>query len=831
MKDYGTVRVSVIIPFNKGDEFLTDCLNSLSAQEYTDYEAIIIADHYEGDIRKLIAPFEDKINIKLLELNGEKCGVAAARNAGLDEARGEFVYFLDADDYIFQDAIRTMVETSDDTNEDMVYGKKHFTYFRRDVFLPIYIEKREALIAQKYLENGGTPAGMDDIYSETSFDADSDSDSDNDDTDDDEDSEDMGSGESEDMGDDENDPEDGDEESCASGKVSIYDRFPRLKDFDTQEEKDQWLVRHYNRARRKAVKRLIYKKKRFRNISILHMLIRRSVIEELQLRFDENMKYYSDLPFLAALLNKEDLHIRKRFASHYIKRRHQDIVNHPALTQIQDEGRFDEMTRAFEKMLEISGDEGYVRRATEHQIAFYCSGYFLKKVKRSEAKRWKNERFKKMTELTQGVSDETLKKMDRWRRNAVKAVRAGDLEKSIRVITRRLIYKKLIKRLRGKNTWNRHLYVQYLKRKKVSDNVIMFETFFGKSYSDSPKYIYEYIGKNYPGKYKFVWVLDKKVDLPYGGKIIKRSGRNYMYYLATSKYFVFNVRQPQWFKKRSGQVFFETWHGTPLKRLGFDLKDVFGAAPNNKKRINTATKGWDYLLSPNEFSTGCFNTCFLFDKKKIVEYGYPRNDILHNEEGKELAVKVKEKLRLDPGKKLILYAPTWRDDECYGPGLYKFELKLELDKMKEALGDEYIVLLRTHYFIADSVDTAAYGGFAVNVSRYDDIAELYLISDILITDYSSVFFDFGGLRRPMLFYTYDLDRYRDILHGFYMDMEQEVPGPMLYTTEEVIDAIKNIDDISLKYKDRYEEFYRKYCSLEDGRAAERCVKTILGTEN
>ena len=304
-----------------------------------------------------------------------------------------------------------------------------------------------------------------------------------------------------------------------------------------------------------------------------------------------------------------------------------------------------------------------------------------------------------------------------------------------------------------------------------------------------------------------------------------------MYYLATSKYFVFNVRQPQWFKKRSGQVFFETWHGTPLKRLGFDLKDVFGAAPNNKKRINTATKGWDYLLSPNEFSTGCFNTCFLFDKKKIVEYGYPRNDILHNEEGKELAVKVKEKLRLDPGKKLILYAPTWRDDECYGPGLYKFELKLELDKMKEALGDEYIVLLRTHYFIADSVDTAAYGGFAVNVSRYDDIAELYLISDILITDYSSVFFDFGGLRRPMLFYTYDLDRYRDILHGFYMDMEQEVPGPMLYTTEEVIDAIKNIDDISLKYKDRYEEFYRKYCSLEDGRAAERCVKTILGTEN
>ena len=530
---------------------------------------------------------------------------------------------------------------------------------------------------------------------------------------------------------------------------------------------------------------------------------------------------------MATLLNDEDLHIRKRFASHYIKRKHPDIVNHPALTQIQDEGRFDEMAGTFQRLLDISGNEGDVRTASEHQIAFYCSGYFLKKVKRSEAKRWKNERFKRMTELTQNVSEETLSKEDRWRRNAVRAVKAGNLEKSIKVITRRLIYKKTIKYLKGRNVLNRHFYVRYLENKPVSENVIMFMTFFGKSYSDSPKYIYEYIAKNYPGKYEFVWVLDKKIKLPYGGKIIKRHSRKYMYYLATSRYFVFNVRQPQWFKKREGMVFFETWHGTPLKRLGFDLKDVFGAAPNNKKRISKATKGWDYLLSPNEFSTGCFNTCFLFDKKKIVEYGYPRNDILHNEEGKEIAVHVKQQLGLDPKKKIILYAPTWRDDECYGHGQYKFELKLELDKMREALGNEYTLLLRTHYFIADSIDISAYKGFAVNVSRYDDIAELYLISDILITDYSSVFFDFGGLKRPMLFYTYDLERYRDILHGFYMDMEKEVPGPMLYTTEEVIAAIKDIDSVSKEYSDKYEEFYNKYCSLEDGRASERCAKLIL----
>ncbi|MBO4510398.1 MAG: CDP-glycerol glycerophosphotransferase family protein, partial [Lachnospiraceae bacterium] len=513
--------------------------------------------------------------------------------------------------------------------------------------------------------------------------------------------------------------------------------------------------------------------------------------------------------------------------SHYIKRKHQDIVNHPALTQIQDEDRFDEMINAFKKLLEISGTEGFVRTAVEHQIAFYCSGYFLKKVKRSDAKKWRKERFKKVSELTNEIKNETLKVEDRWRRKAVLAVRDGDVEKSIKVITKRLAWKKLIKYFKGKNVLNRHMYVRYLKNKPVSDDIIMFEAFFGKGYSDSPKYIYEYIAKNYPGKYKYVWVMDKKYDLPYGGEIVERFGRKYMYYLATAKYFVFNVRQPQWFKHRDGQVFFETWHGTPLKRLAFDIEDVFGASPNYKKQIYKQSRGWDYLLSPNRFSTDCFESCFQYDREKIVEYGYPRNDILHLEESKEVARKVKEKLGIAPDKKLVLYAPTWRDDECYGHGQYKFDLKLDLDLMQKELGDGYVVLLRTHYFIADAVDTTKYGSFVVNVCRYDDIAELYLISDILITDYSSVFFDYAGLKRPMLFYTYDLEKYRDILHGFYMNMEDEVPGPMLFTTAEIVDAIKNIDEVQKKYAAKYDAFYEKYCSLEDGHAAERCVKKLL----
>ena len=512
---------------------------------------------------------------------------------------------------------------------------------------------------------------------------------------------------------------------------------------------------------------------------------------------------------------------------HYIKRKHQDIVNLPALTQIQDEGRFDELLNTYRLVFERINPEGRVRRAIEHQLVLYTSDYFMKKVKRSDAKKWRKERFAKVSELTNEIRNDTLKKEELWRRHVVKAVRKGDLEKSIKVITRRLGWRKLRRLLKGKKVLPRHMYVRYLKKKPVSQNTIMFEAFFGKAYSDSPKYIYEYIANNYPGQYKFVWVMNKKYKLPYGGKTVKRFSIRYMYYLATSRYFVFNVRQPEWFKKRKGMTFFQTWHGTPLKRLAFDIEDVFGASKTYKKQIYKQSRGWDYLLSPNPFSTQCFKSCFLYDEEKIVEYGYPRNDILHKPEGEELARKVKEDLGLPLDKKLILYAPTWRDDECYGHGQYKFELQLNLDMMKERLGDEYIVLLRTHYFIADAIDTEAYGGFAVNVCKYDDIAELYLISDILITDYSSVFFDYAGLRRPMLFFTYDLEKYRDILHGFYMDMEDEVPGPMLFTTEEVIDAIENIDEVSRRFADKYEVFYEKYCGLEDGNATEKCVKKLL----
>ena len=280
-------------------------------------------------------------------------------------------------------------------------------------------------------------------------------------------------------------------------------------------------------------------------------------------------------------------------------------------------------------------------------------------------------------------------------------------------------------------------------------------------------------------------------------------------------------------KKREGQVFLETWHGTPLKKLFFDIEEVMSANPLNKLQIYEKSRDWDYLISPNRFSTDVFESCFMFDRDKIIETGYPRNDPMHSDHIEEDMEKIKEKLNLPKDKKIILYAPTWRDDEFYGSGKYKFTLKLDLQKMQEELSDDYIVILRTHYYIADILDISEFEGFAYNFSKYPDIVDLYLVSDILITDYSSVFFDYAGLKRPMLFFTYDIAKYRDTLRGFYFDIEKEVPGPLLFTTDEIIDSIKNIDDVTVAYKEKYEQFYEKFCSLENGTSAKKVTDIVF----
>ena len=146
--------------------------------------------------------------------------------------------------------------------------------------------------------------------------------------------------------------------------------------------------------------------------------------------------------------------------------------------------------------------------------------------------------------------------------------------------------------------------------------------------------------------------------------------------------------------------------------------------------------------------------------------------------------------------------------------------------MREKLGDEFIILFRPHYFVASVFNFDKYKGFVYNASDVDDINDLYVISDILITDYSSVFFDYANLKRPMIFYMYDLDYYRDESNGFYFDVEENLPGKIVKTDDDLIDEIIRISK-EFKYDKKYEEFNKKFNYLDDGEASKRVVETVI----
>lgn len=360
---------------------------------------------------------------------------------------------------------------------------------------------------------------------------------------------------------------------------------------------------------------------------------------------------------------------------------------------------------------------------------------------------------------------------------------------------------------------------------------VVFESFLGKQYSCNPRAIYEYMLEHHP-EYDMYWSIDPRSAAVFEGKGLKTINRfsiPWLFKMTRSKYWVSNSRLPIWIPKPNHTTYLQTWHGTPLKRLAADMDEVHMPGTNTvkyKRNFLMESSRWDYLISPNRYSSEIFARAFGFEKD-MIESGYPRNDFLHNANNEETMDALKNRLDIPLDKKVILYAPTWRDNEFYAKGKYKFNLKLELDKMQEELGDEYIVLLRMHYLIAENLDITPFGGFAYDVSHHTDISELYLISDLLITDYSSVFFDYANLGRPMIFYVYDIENYRDTLRGFYFDFEAQAPGPLVKTTEDVIRHIQHPDPAS---QANFDAFYQKFCYLEDGEASKRVVEKVFKTK-
>lgn len=364
------------------------------------------------------------------------------------------------------------------------------------------------------------------------------------------------------------------------------------------------------------------------------------------------------------------------------------------------------------------------------------------------------------------------------------------------------------------------------------EGTVMFISYHGKGYSDNPRALYEFIIKDRRfDNWKFIWVAPSDNLHMYDERtiVVKYGSVRYMYYLARAKFWVINCKMPEYIDKKKGQVYLQTWHGTPLKRLAHDL-DVLNK--NNYYRSNLSyeemtrsydidVEKYDYMISPNSFTTEVFQTAFGIDKDRLIETGYPRNDILSNAT-KEQIQKIKVKYKIPQDKKVLLYAPTWRDNSYIASG-YTFELLVDFYKWREKLGEEYVVVFKPHYLISNEFDLKELEGFIYMVPSTTDISELYLITDVLITDYSSVFFDFAILNKPIYFYMYDLDEYKDELRGFYIDIYKDIPGDVFQEEETMLEEIRgNVFDYN-----RLEQFNRRFNNMEDGNATKRVIDIVF----
>jgi CDP-glycerol glycerophosphotransferase len=365
-------------------------------------------------------------------------------------------------------------------------------------------------------------------------------------------------------------------------------------------------------------------------------------------------------------------------------------------------------------------------------------------------------------------------------------------------------------------------------QRPLRHDAVFLESWHGKQFSDSPRALYDALLARGYDTSEVVWSLrNTTAPLPGDPKIAQYLSQVYYETLARSRVLAVNDALPAWFRRRPEQTVVQTWHGAPLKRIGFDISQVKFASVNYQDQLAGQVAKWTHLVSPAPFATEIMRRAFRFDGP-ILETGLPRNDIFFSSRAAEIRASVRARLGISEGTLAVLYAPTWRDDDFHGRGRYRFDMRLDLQRARGALGSDVVLLIRTHHLIADSVDLTDVQDIARSVSDWPDIQELYLASDVLITDYSSVLFDFAVTGRPIIFFAYDLEKYRDKLRGFYLDFDAITPGPVVRTSDDVIAAIGDLAGVTRQYADKYAAFRAEYNAWDDGSASERVLRELPG---
>jgi CDP-glycerol glycerophosphotransferase len=382
--------------------------------------------------------------------------------------------------------------------------------------------------------------------------------------------------------------------------------------------------------------------------------------------------------------------------------------------------------------------------------------------------------------------------------------------------------RKRLRRLRPARLLRRkafRLYYRVQRRAPVDPDLAVFAAYWYRGYACNPRAIYEKLRELVPSA-RGVWIVEPRHASSFPSEVphVLAWTREYYRLLARAKYFVNNVNFPNDVVKRPGTIHVQTYHGTPLKTMGLDLRKAATASKRmNFARLVERTARWDYIVSSNPFSTTIWHRVTP-GNYETLEVGYPRNDVLVNASAEDVA-RARAELGIPAGKQAVLFAPTHREyRKDYVP-------PADVHRVAEDLGDGFVILMRAHYFYAGRAARNGADGRVVDVSAHPSIEELCLAADVLVTDYSSLMFDYGVLDRPIVIHAPDWDEYSR-LRGTYFDLLAEPPGVVTTTDDELVEAFRSGAVGGEEAARLRAAFREKFCALEDGRASERVVRRV-----
>ncbi len=346
------------------------------------------------------------------------------------------------------------------------------------------------------------------------------------------------------------------------------------------------------------------------------------------------------------------------------------------------------------------------------------------------------------------------------------------------------------------------------------DRMILFVSFGGKKFDDSPRAIYEQmIGDARFQGFRFVWAFRNPglFDVPEATKVRIDS---FAYYKAALKARVWvtnnSVTRGLTFKGKN-TFYYNSWHGSAIKKIGADI-------PQSTKSFKEKGGAMiDVMAAQSQYDVDVFSRVFNMDKGYFRLTGLPRNDSLARYTQAEYST-LRKKLKIEEGKKVILYAPTYREFDYDASGVL-LELPIDFGLWEKSIGDRYILLFRAHHAVSNAMNVRD-NTFVRNVSDYPSLSDLMIASDMLISDYSSIFFDYSIMGKPMLGFTYDYDRYEKE-RGMYFDIRTYLSCANDET--ELLEMLRNLDYASEQLK--AVAFRDKYVT-EYGRATEQSVDII-----